>query len=143
MARPTVFNEKVCAKILEALKMGYNEEQACGYAGIGYSTFRQWRAEAQDHKTNTPKKCFFMEVDAAKSHGDYQLTNPIIDAIVKEKDVKVALRYAELRLKAKLMREAQEEKYADAQEIEITDDDVEWINNVSNYNSGTDADTSQ
>lgn len=30
----------------------------------------------------------------------------------------------------------------EAQEIEITNDEVEWINNVSDYNSGTDADTS-
>ena len=134
--RPTVFCEEVCDKILEALRKGYNEKQACGYAGIGYSTFRAWRDEARDHKTNTPKKCFFQDVDSAKSIGDYELTNPIIEDIVENKNVKTALRYAELRLKAKIARDAKEsqDKLLDSQIIEITEDQVEWINNVSNYN---------
>ena len=134
--RPTVFCEEVCDKILEALKQGYNERDACGYAGIGYSTYKVWKAEAKDHKTNTPKKCFFHDVEAAKSKGSYELINPIIDAIIKDKDVKTALKYAELRLKAKIARDKKEaqDKLIDAQIVEITDEDVEWINNVSNYN---------
>ena len=143
--RPTVFCEEVCEKIIEAIEKGYNEEEACGYAGIGYRTYLRWKKDAESHKTNTPKKCFFHDVDAAKSKRKYVLSHPYIDAIVNDKNVKVALKYAELRLKAKIARDAKEaqDKLIDAQVIELTDDDVEWINNVSNYNSGTDADTSQ
>lgn len=133
--RPTKFCQEVCDKIIEALEQGYPEEDACGYAGIGYSTFRLWRNEAKDHKTDTPKKCFFKEVDAAKAKGKYKLDNPIIEAI-NNGDVKTALRYAELRLKAKIARDAKEaqDKIIDAQIVEITEDQVEWINHVSNYN---------
>ena len=133
--RPTKFCQEVCDKILEALEQGYPEEDACGYAGIGYSTFRAWRKESKNHKTNTPKKCFFEKVDAAKSKGKYTLDNPIIEA-TNDGDVKTALRYAELRLKAKIARDAKEaqDKLIDAQIVEITEDQVEWINHVSNYN---------
>ena len=133
--RPSVFTEEVCEKILEKLEEGYPEEDACGYAGIGYRTYNRWKKEAKDHKTNTPKKCFFDKVDAAKSKGKYTLDNPIIEAI-NDGDVKTALRYAELRLKAKIARDAKEsqDKLLDSQIVEITEDQVEWINNVSNYN---------
>ena len=142
--RPTVFSKEVCDKILEALKKGYSEKSASGYAGIGYRTYKRWKAEAKDHKTNTPKKCFFEEVESAKSKGEYELDNPIIEDIVENKNVKTALKYKELKLKAQAMRDAKEaqDKLVNAQEIEITNDEVEWINNVSDYNSGTDADTS-
>lgn len=134
--RPTVFCEEVCEKILEALRKGYPEYAACGYAGIGYATYKRWKSEARDHITNTPKKCFFEEVKAAKSQGDYELENPMIEDIVVNKNVKTALKYKELRLKAKIARDAKEaqDKIIDAQIVEITEDEVEWINNVSNYN---------
>lgn len=133
--RPTVFCKEVCDEILEALSQGYNEKDACGYAGIGYTTYKRWKRDAEDHKTNTPKKCFFQEVDAAKSRGSYELDNPIIEDIIKNKNVKTALKYAELRLKAKIARDAKEaqDKLIDAQIVEITEDEVEWINHVSNY----------
>lgn len=138
--RPTVFSEEVCQKILEALEKGYPENAACGYAGIGYSTYKVWKAEAKDHKTNTPKKCFFEEVKAAKSKGDYKLDKPIIEDIVENENVKTALKYKELRLKAQAMRDAKEaqDRLIDSI-VEVTEDDVEWINHVSDYNSKTNA----
>ena len=133
--RPTVFCEEVCNKILETLEQGYDEKQACGNAGVGYSTYLRWKSEASNHVTNTPKKCFFEKVDVALSKRDYVLEAPMIDAIVKDKDVKTALRYKELRIRAEVARNAKEaqDKIIDAQIVEITDDDVEWINHVSNY----------
>jgi hypothetical protein len=133
--RPTVFNDKVCNLILEALEKGYNENQACGYAGIGYRTYLRWKSEAQDHVTNTPKKCFFEKVDAALSKREQVLIDPLIDKIVKDRSAYYALEYAKLRLKAKIARDAKEsqDKIIDAQIIEITEDQVEWINHVSNY----------
>ena len=129
--RPTVFCEEVCDKILEALSKGYNEKDACGYAGVGYRTYKRWKQEAKGHKTDTPKKCFFQKVDVAKSEGSYKLNNPIIEDIVENGNVKTALRYAELRLKAKIARDAKEsqDRLIDAQFVE----DVEWINHVSSY----------
>lgn len=134
--RPTVFSEEVCDKIIEALEKGYNERQACGYAGIGYTTYKRWKNEAKDHKTNTPKKCFFERVDAAKSKREQVLINPLIDKIVEDQSAYYALEYAKLRLKAKIARDAKEtqDKIIDAQIVEITEDQVEWINHVSNYN---------
>ena len=73
---------------------------------------------------------------AAKSQGEYELTNPIIDDIIINKNVKTALKYKELKLKAQIARDAKEaqDKLIDAQIVEITEDQVEWINHVSNYN---------
>lgn len=133
--RPTVFSKEVCNKILKAIQKGYSDEEACGYAGVAYSTYKNWKKESQDHKTNTPKKCFFQEVESAKSKREYVLNKPIIEAIVDENDVKVALKYLELREKARIAREANETQRSIAtQEVEITDDDVEWINHAGDYN---------
>ena len=132
--RPTVFNEKVCKLILEALEEGYDEQQACGYAGIGYRTYLRWKSEADKHVTKTDKKCFFEKVDSALSKREYVLESPIIDAIVKDKDVKSALRYKELRIRADIARAAKEAQLVDVPEIEFTEDDVEWLHHVSNYN---------
>ena len=133
--RPTKFCKEVCDKILEALENGYTQRAACGYAGIGYSTYNEWKVEAEGHKTDTPKKCFFREVDAALAKREHTLDYPVIEAI-NNGDVKVALKYMELRLKAKIARDAKEsqDKLIDSQIVEITEDQVEWINNVSNYN---------
>ena len=43
MARPTKYTPQTVKKITDALRMGATYELACGYAGIHYDTFNDWR----------------------------------------------------------------------------------------------------
>jgi len=43
MARPTKYTPERVKRITDALRMGATYELACGYAGIGFDTFNQWR----------------------------------------------------------------------------------------------------
>jgi hypothetical protein len=56
--------------------------------------------------------------------------------ILKDMTKKDAKWWFEYQLKLQIARDAKEaqDKLIDAQIVEITDEDVEWINNVSNYN---------
>lgn len=130
--RPTKFCQEVCDTILEALEQGHSEKEACGFANVAYSTYKNWKCDAKDHKTDTPKKCFFNEVEIAKSKGQAKVKGIILKDMTK-KDAKWWFEY---QLKLQIARDAKEaqDKLIDAQIVEITDEDVEWINNVSNYN---------
>ena len=132
---PSKFCKEVCEKLLWALEQGYPIKSACGYAGIGERTYYDWQTEANNAKRATDLTRFFDKVDAAQSKGEYKLDHPYIKAITEDEDVKVALKYKELRVKAEIARAAKDaHRLNDDSEIEITEDDVEWINHVSSYN---------
>ena len=51
MARPSKLTPEVQEKICNAIRAGNYYEAACGYAGIGYSTFRVWMIKGEKAKT--------------------------------------------------------------------------------------------
>lgn len=62
---PRKFNEKLGKTIISEVKKGHSRQVACRKAGISDRTLRRWRETADLHKTNTPLKCFFEELDVA------------------------------------------------------------------------------
>jgi transposase len=43
VARPSKYTPETVKKITDAIKLGATYELACGYAGITFETFNQWR----------------------------------------------------------------------------------------------------
>lgn len=51
MARPSKLTPEVIKRLTEAIRAGNYYEAACGYAGIGYSTFRAWMVRGEKAKS--------------------------------------------------------------------------------------------
>ncbi len=51
MARPSKLTPEVQKRLVEAIKAGNYYEAACGFAGIGYSTFRRWMIRGEKAKS--------------------------------------------------------------------------------------------
>ncbi len=51
MARPSKLTPEVTKRLTEAIRAGNYYEAACGYAGIGYSTFRAWMVRGEKAKS--------------------------------------------------------------------------------------------
>lgn len=51
MARPSKLTPEVQKRLTEAIKAGNYYEAACGFAGIGYSTFRRWMLRGEKAKS--------------------------------------------------------------------------------------------
>lgn len=62
MARPTKLTSEVQEKICEAIRLGAVYEHACNYAGIRYTTFRNWMIKGEQAKSGK----FFEFVDTVK-----------------------------------------------------------------------------
>ena len=51
MGRPSKLTPEVTKRLTEAIRAGNYYEAACGYAGIGYSTFRAWMVRGEKAKS--------------------------------------------------------------------------------------------
>ena len=51
MARPSKLTPEVTKRLTEAIRAGNYYEAACGFAGIGYSTFRRWMLRGERAKS--------------------------------------------------------------------------------------------
>lgn len=68
--RPLKLTESVKINLLSALRKGASYELACHYAGIAYSTFRNWMLKgdgAQEYETGDIFLDFFVEVKKAEA----------------------------------------------------------------------------
>jgi hypothetical protein len=59
MARPSKLTPEVTKRLTEAIRAGNYYEAACGYAGLGYSTFRAWMVRGEEAKSGKYRE--FME----------------------------------------------------------------------------------
>lgn len=67
--RPIKLTDEVKIKVLNCLKKGATYELACHYAGIAYSTFRNWvirGSKTQEQEENDIFSDFFIEVKKAE-----------------------------------------------------------------------------
>lgn len=51
MGRPSKLTKTVQDRLVRAIEAGNYYEAACGYAGIGYSTFRRWMVRGEKAKS--------------------------------------------------------------------------------------------
>src|SRR5690554_1102925 len=66
MGRPSKLTPEVIKRLTEAIRAGNYYEAACGYAGIGYSTFRAWMVRGE--KAKSGKYPEFMEAIQKAEH---------------------------------------------------------------------------
>lgn len=59
MGRPTKLTPEVQERICQAIRAGNYYESACAYAGIAYSTFREWMVKGEKAKSGKYRE--FME----------------------------------------------------------------------------------
>ena len=59
MGGPSKLTPEVIKRLTEAIRAGNYYEAACGYAGIGYSTFRTWMVKGEEAKSGKYRE--FME----------------------------------------------------------------------------------
>ena len=130
--RPTKFTKEVGEKIISEIENGYTQKAACARAGISDRTLRRWRAKAEEHKTKTDLKCFFEDLDVAEGIRQGLYEDVTRESALEHRNPATARWYL-----SHLDRDTfgpQDATQTEAPEIEITDDDVEWINHVSDYN---------
>ena len=76
MARPTKLNAEVTRKVCEAVKLGSTYADAAGYAGISYTTFKEWMA------SDAPEfAAFSAAVQSAQASGKIGLLAKIEKAV--------------------------------------------------------------
>lgn len=130
--RPTKFTKELGDKIIAATEEGYTQKVACAKAGISPRTFMRWKAKAEEQKTKTDLKCFFEELEIAEGMRQGLYEDVTRESALEHRNPVMAKWYL-----SHLDRETfgpQDNTQTEAPEIEITDDDVEWINHVSDYN---------
>ena len=66
MARPSKLTPEVTKRLTEAIRAGNYYEAACGYAGIGYSTFRVWMTKGEKAKSGKYRE--FMDAIKKAEH---------------------------------------------------------------------------
>lgn len=78
MARPTKYTPQTVKKITDALRMGATYELACGYAGISFETFSQWREkkpeflEAVKEAEGAAAVGWLAKIEKAANDGEWQ-----------------------------------------------------------------------
>lgn len=130
--RPTKFTEEVGEKIISEIKEGYTQKVACAKAGISPRTLQKWRVKAEEQKTKTALKCFFEELEIAEGIRQGLYEDVTRESALENRNPSTAKWYL-----AHLDKDtfgSQDAIQNEAPEIEITEDDVEWINHVSDYN---------
>ena len=135
--RPTKFTKELGEKIISEIKEGFTQKVACARAGISPRTLQRWRIKADEHKTKTELKCFFEELEIAEGIRQGLYEDVTRESALEHRNPVMAKWYLSHLDKDTFGQ--QEPEQTDTQEIEITDDQVEWINHVSDYNSETNA----
>lgn len=130
--RPTKFTKEVGEKIISEIEEGYTQKVACARAGISDRTLRRWKTKAEEHKTRTALVKFIEKLEIAEGIRQGLYEDVTRESALEHKNPIMAKWYL-----THLDRNTfgpQETTQTEPLEIEITEDDVEWINHVSDYN---------
>lgn len=129
--RPTKFTKELGAIIISEIENGYTQKVACARAGISPRTLRRWRNKADKQKTQTDLKCFFEELEIAEGIRQGLYEDVTRESALEHRNPGTAKWYlAHLDQDTFSKQEALPNENPD---IEYTEDDVEWIDNVSSY----------
>lgn len=119
--------DKLCAELAK----GKTVKGACGAVGIAEKTYYNWIEKGKTTKRNDKWCKFLNAVEIAKAKGQSKFEDVIYENAIEKGVWTCAAWYLERRDKEHYSKA--EENNAPAQEVEITEDEVEWINHVSNY----------
>ena len=129
--RKPKLTEELQDKLCQELAKGKTVKGACGAVGIGERTYYDW-VEKGKKTTRNDKWCKFLNaVEIAKAQGQSKFEDVIYENAIEKGIWTCAAWYLERRDKEHYSKA--EESNTEAQPVEITEDQVEWINHVSNY----------
>jgi len=131
--RPTKFTKELGEEIIAKIKEGYTQKVACAHAGISPRTLQKWRVKAEEHKTKTDLKCFFEELEIAEGIRQGLYEDVTRESALEHRNPVMAKWYLS-HLDRDTFGPQNTTQEDEVPEIEITDDQVEWINHVSDYN---------
>lgn len=72
MARPSKLTPEVQKRLVEAIKAGNYYEAACGFAGIHYSTFREWMIRGEKAKSGKFRE-FYEAIKKAENEAEVRM----------------------------------------------------------------------
>jgi hypothetical protein len=72
MARPSKLTPEVQKRLVEAIKAGNYYEAACGFAGIHYSTFREWMIKGEKAKSGKFRE-FYEAIKKAENEAEVRM----------------------------------------------------------------------
>ena len=135
--RKPKLTDELQEQLCNELAKGKTVKGACGAVGIGERTYYDWIEKGRT-TTRNDKWCKFLNaVEIAKAEGQSKFEDVIYENAIEKGIWTCAAWYLERRDKQNYSKS--EEMSTSSQEIEITEDQVEWINHVSDYNSETNA----
>lgn len=70
--RPSKLTSEVRARLVQAIEAGNYYEAACGYAGITYTTFRNWMIKGENAKSGTYRE-FFEAITRAETVAEVRM----------------------------------------------------------------------
>ncbi len=70
--RPSKLTSEVKARLVQAIEAGNYYEAACGYAGITYTTFRNWMIKGENAKSGTYRE-FFEAITRAETVAEVRM----------------------------------------------------------------------
>lgn len=70
--RPSKLTPEVKARLVQAIEAGNYYEAACGYAGITYTTFRNWMIKGENAKSGTYRE-FFEAITRAETVAEVRM----------------------------------------------------------------------
>jgi hypothetical protein len=97
IGRKTVITESVVAKLTEAFRMGYNDEEACQYADIDRSTYYRHLQTDLDFAT---------QIASAKNYVRLMCCSVLLEAI-EHKNIQVCQWWLERRFREQFGRQVQ------------------------------------
>ena len=130
--RKPKLTEELQEQLCQELAKGKTVKGACGAVGIGERTYYDWIEKGKNTSRNDKWCKFLNAVEIAKAKGQSKFEDVIYENAIEKGIWTCAAWYLERRDKEHYSKS--EDTVNDAQEVEITDDQVEWINHVSNYN---------
>ena len=135
--RKPKLTDELQEQLCEELAKGKTVKGACGAVGIGERTYYDWIEKGRTTERNDKWCRFLKAVEIAKAKGQSKFEDVIYENAIEKGIWTCAAWYLERRDKEHYSKS--DEHTSESQEVEITDDQVEWINHVSDYNSSTNA----
>ena len=129
--RKPKLTDELQEQLCEQLAKGKTVKGACGAVGIGERTYYDWVEKGKKTKRNDKWCKFLNAVEIAKAKGQSKFEDVIYENAIEKGVWTCAAWYLERRDKEHYGKT--DETNTEAQPIEITEEDVEWINHVSNY----------
>ena len=93
MTRPTILDDEITAKIIEAVGKGASYDDAAVFAGVGKRTLSNWLAKGRSDRPRAPYLQFVQKIEAAMP----KIGQKLLDVIIKSATEPVVITKTHIR----------------------------------------------